>query len=102
MKFDWKPIARIGAQIASGYVPGAVQIEQMAEAAAVAPTNHEKAAISLEAALQSLKAEGMIAGKNYVTPRVEAASHRLNDATVEFINALAEAHAAPARELAPA
>jgi hypothetical protein len=102
MKFDWKPIARIGAQIAGGFVPGAVQIEQMAEAAVVAPTNHEKAAISVEAALASLRAEGIVAGKNYATPRVEAAARRLNDASVEFVNALAEAHAAPSAALAPA
>lgn len=93
MHVDWKQVARVGAQIGSAFVPGAVQIEQMAEAAADGKTNAEKAAYALEAAIKTLEAEGQIAGKNYATPRVTAVLRRLNDDSVELLNALAEAHA---------
>lgn len=92
---NWTAIARIGATVASGFVPGAVQIEQAVEGALTAPTGAEKAAQVMQAAIKTLEAEGAIVGKNYATPRVQAAIRKLNDDSVELLNALAAAHAQP-------
>lgn len=94
MKLNWRAVAHIAALAASAVVPGAVSIEQAAEAAIDAPTNPQKAAASLQALIQTLQAQGAITGKTYATPRVVAVLKKLNDDGVELVNALAEAHGA--------
>lgn len=96
MHVNWKAVARTAAAVGDKFIPGVMVIEQMAEAAESAPTNKEKAARSLAAAVKALEAEGQLTGKQYATPRVQRVLRSLNDDTVELLNALAEADAAPA------
>lgn len=93
MKFDWKRIARIAATVASDAVPQAVAIERAVEGIAGAGSKAQKADQALEAGLASLEAAAELSGKNFATPRVKNAIRGINDAGVELLNALAEAHA---------
>jgi hypothetical protein len=92
MHFDWKMIARTAAQMAASRVPAAPAIEGAVEGAIDSKTGEERTAHSIEAGLAALEAEGELAGKNYATPRVELAVHRMHDAVEELVAALAEAH----------
>jgi hypothetical protein len=94
MKVNWKQVAQIGAGVVGMFVPGAVEIERYAEQAVTAPDNAAKAAMALEAAIKVIETEGQLAGKQYATPRVQTVLRKLNDDSVELLNALAEAHAA--------
>lgn len=94
MHIDWRKVAHIGAIVATAVGIGpAMAIEAQVEAAVDAKTGPEKAALALEAAIKGLEAEGAIAGKNYATPRVQAALRALNNDSVELVNALADANA---------
>ena len=88
---NWRAIAQIGAQVASSMVPGAVQIEQAVEGLVSAKSGEEKARMGVEAGIRSLQAASSLSGKDYATPRVQYAIRRLNDDSVELLNALAEA-----------
>lgn len=108
MKFDikhnWRKIARVAAGVTGMMIPGAVAVEAGVEGAVdafkdPAAKNEAKAKAVVDAALAGLQAEGEIVGKQYATPRVQSAVRRLNDANVELLNALAEAHAAPPTEV---
>lgn len=96
MKFDWRKIARIAASVTAPMIPGAVIVEQTIEGVVdmKGKTNDAKAHAVTEAAVAALQAEGEISGKQYATPRVKNAIRAVNDANVELLNALAEAHAA--------
>lgn len=92
MRINWRAVAHLGALVASQVVPQAAAIEAAVEGAVDARTNPEKAALSVEALVQSLNAAAALSGQSYNTPRVVAAIRRLNDDGVELVNALADAH----------
>lgn len=93
MKFDWRSIAHVAALVASGFVPNAVTLEQSVENIADAKSGADKATASVDAALQSVRTAEALMGKELLTPRVELAIRKLNDDSVELLNALSEAHA---------
>lgn len=93
MKFDWRKIARIAAQVSGSIIPQAVAVEQAVEGIVDAKGGQAKAEQVIKAAMGTLEAEGEIVGKQYATPRVKAAVQAVNSANVELLNALAEAHA---------
>lgn len=93
MKFDWRKVSRVAATMVSVIVPQAVAVEQAVEGVVDSKGGEAKALAVVNAALGSLEAEGELAGKQYATPRVKNAVRGVNDAAVELLNALAEAHA---------
>lgn len=97
MKFDWRKIARLAATVTAPMIPGAVIVETTVEGIvdSKGKANDVKAKAVTEAAIASLEAEGEITGKQYATPRVQSAIRAVNDANVELLNALAEAHGQP-------
>jgi hypothetical protein len=94
MKIDWRNVAHIAAGITGMFVPGAVAVEQSVEGIVDAKTGEEKAAQVVSTAIASLNTYAGLGGKVYATPRVVAVINRLNNDSVELLNALAEAHRA--------
>ena len=92
MHVNWKAVAHIAAEIVGAKIPQVVAIESAIEGAITDPTNAGKAQKSFEASVVTLKAAAELAGKNFMTPRVERSLRRMNDESVELINAIAEAH----------
>lgn len=101
MHFDWRKVARIAASVTAPMIPGAIAVEGAVEGIVDSrgKTGPAKAKAVTDAAIAALQAEGEIAGKQYATPRVVRAIRVLNDAHVEFVDALAEAHAIPPTEI---
>lgn len=102
MKFDWRKVSRLAAQITGQMIPSAVAVETAIEG--IVDSKDKKGSVKAgavtTAAIGVLEAEGEISGKQYATPRVKAAILGVNNANVELLNALAEAHAAPAADVA--
>lgn len=92
MKVDWKAVGHIAAQVTESFVPGAIAIEQGVENIAGAKTGSEKQEEAVKTALLVLQSAAKETGKDFATPRVLAAIRRLNDDSVELLNALAAAH----------
>lgn len=98
MKFDWRKISRVAAGVIAPMIPGAVAVEGAVEdiVGSKSKSGQVKAKAVTDAAIAALQVEGEIAGRQYATPRVVRAIHGVNDAQVELLDALAEAHATTA------
>jgi hypothetical protein len=75
-------------------IPGAVAVEGAVEGIVDSKkkSGDIKAKAVTDAAIAALQVEGEIAGRQYATPRVVRAIRGVNDAQVELLDALAEAH----------